>query len=116
MGHDSKGELRLVGGNYFSEPSTQSVTSAMPNDFFGQYDKANKYEQMRLVRETVEGSFSSSDIPFLLDIRRECEHIHVMGIYITVLTANGVLSHAAKAVIEGNKPVDFSYEIFGEII
>jgi|AntAceMinimDraft_12_1070368.scaffolds.fasta_scaffold12041_2 hypothetical protein len=116
MGHDSKGELRLVGGNYFSEPSTQSVASAAPKNFFGKYDKANKYEKEWLVRETVARSISSSDIPLLLDIRRECEHFHTMGIYITVLTADGVLLHAAKAVIQGDRPADFSYENFGEIL
>ena len=116
MGHDSKGELRLVGGNNFSEPSTQSVTSAAPNNFFAQYDKANKYEKERLVRETVERSISSSDRELLLDIRCQCEHFHTMGIYITVLTADGVLFHAAKAVIEGDRPADFSYEHLGEIL
>jgi hypothetical protein len=116
MGHDSKGKLRLAGGNYFSEPSTQSVTSAAPNNFFGEYDKVDKYEKERLVRETVERSISSSDVQLLLDIRRECEHFHTMGIYITVVTADGVLFHAGKAVIEGNRPADFSYEHFGEIL
>jgi hypothetical protein len=39
-----------------------------------------------------------------------------MGIYITVLTAGGVLFHAGKAVIEGDRPADFSYEHLGEIL
>jgi len=116
MGHDSKGQLRLVGGNYFSEPSPRSEASTAPIDFFGQYDKANQYEKEWLVRETVEKSISSSDRELLLDIRCQCEHFHTMGIYITVFTADGVLFHAAKAVINGDHPADFSYEHFGEIL
>jgi hypothetical protein len=38
-----------------------------------------------------------------------------MGIYITVLTVGGSLFHAGKAVIEGSKTADFSYEHFGEV-
>ena len=116
IGHDNKGELRLVGGNYFSEPSQRSGAGTAPIDFFGQYDKANQYEKERLLRETVEKSISASDRVLLLDIRSQCEHFHTMGIYITVLTADGVLFHAAKAVIEGVRPADFSYEYFGEIL
>lgn len=116
MGHDSKGQLRLVGGNYFSEPSPRTGAGTAPSDFFGQYDKANQYEKERLLRETVEKSISASDRFLLLDIRSQCEHFHTMGIYITVLTADGVLFHAAKAVIEGVRPADFSYEYFGEIL
>jgi hypothetical protein len=116
IGHDSKGELRLVGGNYFIEPSTQSVNCAAPINFFSQYDNVNKCAKERLVRETVERSISPSDTKLLLDIRCQCEHFHTMGIYITVLTASGALFHAAKAVIEGDRPADFSYEYFGEIL
>jgi hypothetical protein len=38
-----------------------------------------------------------------------------MAIYITVLTDPGSMFHAGKAVVEGVKPADFSYEFFGEI-
>jgi hypothetical protein len=116
MGHDGKDQLRLVGGNYFSEPSPRSGESTAPIDFFGQYDKASEYGKERLVWETVEKSISSSDKGLLRDIRCQCEHFHTMGLYITVLTADGVLFHAAKAVINGDRPADFSYEYFSEIL
>ena len=115
MGHDKTGMLRLEGGNYFTEPSTQAGEPLIDTDFFAQYGMCDDHGKQSLVLETVSKSLRPEDKPFLHDIRRECEHFHTMAIYITVLTSEGCLFHAAKAVIEGVKPADFSYEYFGEI-
>ena len=115
MGYDKKQQLRLVGGNHFTEPKQQSGPTLSGAEFFSQYDQANQRGQRQLVKETVEASIQPEDASLLLDIRRECEHFHTMAIYITVLTDQGSMFHAGKAVIEGVKPADFSYEFFGEI-
>jgi hypothetical protein len=115
FGHDSAGQLRLVGGNYFTEPSRKAGSPARGPKFFAQYDSADDHLKQQLVRDTVSLSISPTDKRLLYHVRRECEHFHTMAIYITVLTNKGSLFHAAKAVIEGNKPADFSYEYFGEI-
>lgn len=115
MGHDKNQQLRLVGGNYFNEPKQQSGSTLSAAAFFSQYDQANQRGQFQLVKDTVEKSIKSEYAGLLLNIRRECEHFHTMAIYVTVLTAQGSIFHAGKAVIEGDKPADFSYEFFGEI-
>jgi hypothetical protein len=115
MGHDKSGQLRLVGGNYFTEPKQQSGSVVSGASFFEQYDQADQRSQIQLVKATVEASIQPEDKRLLLNIRRECEHFHTMAIYITVLTDPGSMFHAGKAVIEGVKPADFSYEFFGEI-
>lgn len=115
MGHDKDQKLRLVGGNYFTEPKQQSGSTVSGAEFFKQYDQADQYSQLQLVKKTVEVSIQPEDASLLLNIRRECEHFHTMAIYITVLTDPGSMFHAGKAVIEGVKPADFSYEFFGEI-
>lgn len=115
MGHDKDQQLRLVGGNYFSEPTRQSGPTLSGAAFFTQYDQADERDRLQLLRDTVEASIQPDDISLLLSISRECEHFHTMPIYITVLTNTGSMFHAAKAVVEGVKPADFSYEFFGEI-
>lgn len=115
MGHDKDQQLRFVGGNYFSEPKKQSRSVVSGASFFEQYDQADQCGQRQLVKETVEISSQPADASLLRNIRRECEHFHTMAIYITVLTDPGSMFHAAKAVIAGVKPADFSYEFFGEI-
>ena len=115
MGHDKDQQLRLVGGNYFSEPKQQSGSLVSGASFFENYDQADQRSQIQLVKDTVEKSIQPEDASLLLDIRHECEHFHTMAIYITVLTDPGSMFHAGKAVIEGVKPADFSYEFFGEI-
>lgn len=115
MGHDAKGELRLVGGNYFTEPTKSDGAPMKSTSFFTQYDQGDESQRIQLVRDAVETSIQSADSTLLLDICIECEHIHTMAIYITVLTDKGNFFHACKAVIEGIKPADFSYELFGEI-
>lgn len=115
MGHDKDQQLRLVGGNYFAEPKPQRGSALSGEAFFAQYDQADLRGQRQLVKDTVETSIKAEYAGLLLNIRRECEHFHTMAIYITVLTDPGSMFHAAKAVIEGVKPTDFSYEFFGEI-
>jgi hypothetical protein len=115
MGHDSAGRLRLVGGNYFSAPKPRSGSVPKALDFFDKYDRSDDYHKRQLVADTVMQSISPEDKTLLCSIDRECEHFHTMAVYITVLTHDGSLFHAAKAVIEGSKPADFSYEYFGEI-
>jgi hypothetical protein len=115
MGCDMGQQLRLVGGNYFTEPKQQSGPTLSGTEFFSQYDQADQRGQRQLVKETVEASTQPEDESLMLSIQSECEHFHTMAIYITVLTDQGSMFHAGKAVIEGVKPVDFSYEFFGEI-
>ncbi len=115
FGHDSTGQLRLVGGNLFSEPSGGGGPPMTDADFFKKFDHASSYGQQSLVMDAVRQSISLEDKPLLGSISRECEHFHTMPIYITVLTPHGSLFHAAKSVIEGDHPADFSYEHFGEI-
>lgn len=115
MGHDRSGQLRLVGGNYFTLPARQSGSPFSSEAFFAQYDQASQHDQFQLVKDTVQASIQPHHKGLLLNIRRECEHFHTMAIYITVLTDSGNLFHAGKAVIEGVKPADFSYEYLGEV-
>ncbi len=120
IGHDSEGHLRLVGGNYFTEPRRQTHLPITDIEFFNRYDAigadtAGCHRKEDLVREAVLQSISHGDRSYMWSVIRECEHFHTMAVFITVLTPNGSLFHAAKAVIEGNKPVDFSREYFGEI-
>lgn len=115
MGHDKDQQLRLVGGNYFTEPKQQSGSTVPGGAFFAQYDQADLRGQRQLVKDTVEASIQPADASLLMNIRRECEHVHTMAIYITVVTDTGSMFHAGKAVIEGVRPADFSYEFFGEI-
>ena len=115
MGRDKSGELRLVGGNYFTEPRSRSGGSQDSARFFEQYDKVDVSSQLQLIKQIVEMSIKPKQSALLKNIRQECEHFQTMAIYITVLTDSGSIFHAGKAVIEGVKPADFSYEFFGEI-
>jgi len=115
MGQDKNSQLRLVGGNYFTEPKSESGSPLDSESFFNLYDQINERDKQQLVRETVKRSIKTEDASLLSNIVRECEHFHTMAIYITALTATGSLFHAGKAVIEGVNPADFSYEFFGEI-
>ena len=115
MGHDKDQQLRLVGGNYFTEAKPRNGPTTSGAEFFAQYDQADLRRQLQLVKDTVEASIQSEYASLLLNIQRECEHFHTMAIYVTVLTDPGSMFHAAKAVVEGVKPADFSYEFFGEI-
>ena len=114
MGHDHFGKLRLVGGNHFLclRPSGGEVPNSP--DFFVCYDEADSCVRQRLVTEVIEKSAKGCH-EILSSVRIECEHFHTMQICIVALTKRGPLFHAAKAVIEGVKPADFSYEHFGEI-
>lgn len=115
MGHDQFGKLRLVGGNHSIciRPSGGEVPNSP--DFFRHYDEADSCVRQRLVTEVIEKSAKGCH-EILGTVRRECEHFHTMPICVVALTKRGPLFHAAKAVIEGVKPADFSFEYFGEII
>ena len=115
FGHDSTGQLRLVGGNYFTEPRMQSGTPLPSFEFFKRFDNSNNREKQDLVSDVITQSISGRDVELLRSVSRECEHFHTMPIYVVALTGNGALFHASKAVIEGENPVDFSLEYFGEI-
>jgi len=115
MGHDQLGKLRLVGGNCFNFPTNRSGQVLVSSDFFTQYDSADERGQQNLVRNAIENSIDSRGDDLLRSVLSECEHFHTMPICIVVLTKRGALFHAAKAVIEGVNPADFSYEYFGEI-
>ncbi len=115
MGHDAKGELRLVGGNYFTDPRSESGPCLDSAKFFGEYDDADERTQRDLVRDAIQVALMPDDVALIYGIRAECEHVHTMAVYIRVLTDEGNLFHAAKAIVEGEKPADFSYEFFGEI-
>ncbi len=115
MGHDKKGTLRLVGGNYFTEPTIKTGEPLVVTEFFNQYDSTDINGQQQLLIETISKSIGLEDKSLLLSIRQECEYFQTMAVYITVLTSEGSLFHATKAVIEGDNPSDFSYEWFGEL-
>jgi hypothetical protein len=120
MGHDSDDHLRLVGGNYFTEPKRRVGSPITDIEFFRRYDSisddaAERRRKEDLVRETVLQSISREDESYMQCVIGECEHSHTMPICITVLTPTGSLFHVAKAVVEGTKPTDFSREYFGEV-
>jgi len=115
IGHDITGKLRLAGGNCFTAPSRRSGSPLDSKSFFQQFDQADKRQQIELIANTVKKSIQQEDDQLLLNIQRECEHFQTMAIYITALTENGSLFHAGKAVAEGVRPADLSYEFIGEI-
>lgn len=115
MAQDKHGQLRVVGGNYFSNISKQKGATVEGSKFFEKYDCANQRGKHDLVKNTVEISIQAKDIDLIRNVRRECEDFHTMPIYITALTNKGSLFHVGKALIEGVKPSNFSYEFFGEI-
>jgi hypothetical protein len=115
IGYDKDQQLRLVGGNYFTEPKLQNSSALSGTAFFAKYDQADKRGQLQLIKDTVEASIQTEYASLVLNITRECEHFNTMAIYITALTYAGSMFHAGKAVIEGVRPSDISYEFFGEI-
>ncbi len=117
-GHDAGGSLRLVGGNYFTAITRRCGNSGLTissSAFFASYDAAKPTEQKRLICDVVSESVSRQDEPLIRNVIRECEHFHTMPIFLTALTNSGSLFHMAKAVIEGVRPADFSFEFLGEI-
>ena len=114
MGYDSKGQLRAVGGNYFTEPKKRTGPTLNSSAFFKEFDLAGERMQFELVKDAVEKSISAVDAKLLWDIRTKCEQFNTMAFYITVLTESGSFFHSAPAVIDGEKPADLSFEFFGE--
>jgi hypothetical protein len=115
MGHDKSGELRLVGGNNFVEPRCQSGSPSSSIDFFAKYDLCDDRNKQRLVFDTVSKSIDDDAQLLLLDVGRVCDHFSTMAVYLTVLTPESSWLHVFPAVIDGDRPADFSYEFFGEI-
>ena len=115
MGHDANGVLRSVGGNLFQEPRLEKISALDSKSFFNKYDSTDDRERQQLVRDTVRGSIKSKDKTLISKNRYECDLFHTMPIFFTALTGPGSLFHASKALIEGERPADFSYEFFGEI-
>ena len=115
MGHDGNGTLRLVGGNYFSRPKRREGPPVKSTLFFHDFDHADQYRRRHFIAETIEKSILIEDVAVVLSVSAGCEEMHTMAVYIAVLTKNAPLFSAGKAVIEGTKPADFSYEFLGEI-
>ena len=115
IGHDGNGKLRSVGGNFFTEPVSESGSALNSGTFFKQYDQVDQRTKQKLVRDTVQKSILPESVGLVENISSECAQVHTMAIYITALTEHGSLFHAGKAVIEGVRPADFSYEFFGEV-
>jgi hypothetical protein len=115
MGHDATGELRLVGGNYFTDPRRGNGRCLESTSFFGHYDDADERTRQDLVRDAIQVALMPDEVELIYGIRAKCEHVHTMAVYIRVLTDEGSLFHDATAIVEGEKPADFSYEFFGEI-
>jgi len=117
MGHDCNNQLRLVGGNWFTDPKQRPGTVLTNNNFFTLFDQNSQRQQMQLVKDVIEFSTRSIDLKYLQEIRATCEHFHTMPIYIVVLENNlgQSLFQACPAVIEGVRPSNMSFEFFGEI-
>jgi len=115
MGHDFNGKLRIVGGNYFTERWMGDGKPGTSMEFFTEFDKLNKREAQSLVAGTVMTSITQNDNDYVQSVIQTCEYFHTMPIFITVLTRNGSLFQAGAAVIEGDRPTDFSHEFFGEV-
>lgn len=115
MGRDAQNKLRLMGGNYFSDPQPRTELPKSSAAFFTDLDCSNERKKLVLIKETVEKSIQPADVELIRNIQAECAHISTMPIYITVLTNAGSLFHVGKAIIEGERSADFSYECFGEI-
>ncbi len=115
MGHDASGVMRLAGGNYFTEPNGRSGSLLNSSEFFEQFENGDSRKRFQLLKDSIEMSICADDEALMHSVRRECEHFHTMPVYVSVLTESGSIFHACKAVIEGEKPADFSYEFIGEI-
>lgn len=115
MGHDGTGEIRLVGGNYFTEPVREADLAGTSVEFFNNYDRATTDQRQELIRKTVMRSMAPEDMNLVHSISRQCELFHTMGVYLVTLTPQGSLFAATPAVVQGDHLADFSYEHFGEI-
>lgn len=118
MGRDANGKLRLVGGNWFTEPNQRTGKKFTSIEFFSLFDGKTPSEQRQLIRDTIEFCIEDADIDYLNNLDRYCEHFHTMPIYIVLLDDEihiNALFHGFPAVVQGERPCDMSLEFFGEI-
>lgn len=115
MGYDGKKALRLVGGNYFGEPSREVGNVIESKDFFSQYDSADDYEKRRLIQKVVSQSIKPDQESLVRDTNEECEIFCTMPIYLSVLTGEDSMFLPSPAVVWGTRAADFSYELLGEV-
>jgi len=116
MGRDVAGRVRLVGGNYFSEPQTGKKSPWCSHAFFSLFDSASELQQQHLVNAVITSSICTDNLKMLMDVSRMCEFFYTMPIYLLVIDAPYMHLHAGPAVVRGSKHSDLSYEYFGEII
>jgi hypothetical protein len=120
FGHDSSDQLRSVGGNYFTEPKCQAGPPISSVEFFRRYDafghdEDGRDQRFQLVQDVVSRSISRKDEAYMRNVVAACEQFHTMPVFVTVLTSDDSFFHVGPAVIEGDRPADFSKEFFGEV-
>jgi hypothetical protein len=103
MGIDKNNALRLVGGNYFNQPVVEPQATINPGSFFSNFDDSTGWDRYRLIANAVKKSIASVEKEDLHFCELECAHFHTM------------LVSVGPAVIEGNRPANFSFEYVGEI-
>jgi hypothetical protein len=118
MGRDSKGKLRLVGGNWYKEPKQRASTNLTSVEFFELLDGKSPDEQRQLVKDMIEFSIQEADEGYLNNLDSYCEHFNTMPIYLVLLGSetSDALFQGFPAVVEGDRPSDISKEYFGEIL
>lgn len=118
MGRDSKGKLRLVGGNWYSEPKQRTGTNLTSVEFFESLDGKTPDEQRKLVKDMIEFSIQEADEGYLNNLDSYCEYFNTMPIYLVLLDSktSDALFQGFPAVVQGDRPSDMSQEYFGEIL
>jgi len=118
IGHDSNNRLRLVGGNWFTEPKKRIGIKLSSKEFFNKFDQSNDYDKFQLIKDTVEFSIKDSYLHNLLELSAQCELFHTMPIYIVLLgkSESQSIFQSCPAVIEGVRPSNMSFEFLGEIL
>jgi hypothetical protein len=118
IGQGSNNRLRLVGGNWFTEPKKRIGIKLSGKEFFNKFDQSIDYDKFQLVKDTVEFSIKDSDLHNLLELSAQCELFHTMPIYIVLLGKSDSQSmfQSCPAVIEGVRPTNMSFEFLGEIL
>jgi hypothetical protein len=116
MGRDKTRKLRVCGTNICFRPWVVSATELSDIDFFERYDETTTdREKEELFSKVFSIAYRKIGDEFIRSVTRRCEIFNTMPIYITVLTPTGSMAQIAEAVIEGDRPSDFSYEFTGEI-
>lgn len=116
MGRDKTKKLRVCGTNISFNPWFVSEPELSAIDFFEQYDMTTTdREKVDLFSKVFSFTYKKLGDEFIRSVTRRCETFNTMPIYITVLTPIGSMAQITEAVIEGERPSDFSYEFTGEI-